>query len=205
MLNIYYMIVCYNKCNISIYPIDFYIHIIISCHMYLFVLFASTPISLHLALVINIYHTFNLIFMIDYNKCVVYIHSIFLHILINYRYLYTTGASSLISAVTSKELSASCWSVLSASALSASVLSVSALSASVLSASVLSASALSASVLSASVLSVSALSASVLSASVLSASVLSASVLSASALSASVLFASVLSASESFWNNENYT
>jgi hypothetical protein len=59
------MIVCYNKCNISIYPIDFYIHIIISCHMYLFVLFASTPIFLHLALVINIYHTFNLIFMID--------------------------------------------------------------------------------------------------------------------------------------------
>ena len=182
------MIVCYNKCNISIYPIDFYIHIIISCHMYLFVLFASTPISLHLALVINIYHTFNLIFMIDYNKCVVYIHSIFLHILINYRYLYTTGASSLISAVTSKELSASCWSVLSASCWS-----------------VLSASALSASVLSASVLSASVLFASVLSASVLSASVLSASVLSVSALSASVLFASVLSASESFWNNENYT
>ena len=178
MLNIYYMIVCYNKCNISIYPIDFYIHIIISCHMYLFVLFASTPISLHLALVINIYHTFNLIFMIDYNKCVVYIHSIFLHILINYRFLYTTGASSLISAVTSKELSASCWSVLSASCWSV----------------------LSASALSASVLSVSALSASVL-----SASVLSASVLSVSALSASVLFASVLSASESFWNNENYT
>ena len=169
------MIVCYNKCNISIYPIDFYIHIVISCYMYLFVLFASTPISLHLAQAINIYHTFNLIFMIDYNKCVLYIHSIFLHILINYRYLSTTGASSLISAVTSNELSASCSSVLFASILSASMLSASVLFASVLSASVL------------------------------SASVLSASVLSVSALSASVLFASVLSASESFWNNENYT